>query len=125
MLEFLDKAVDALHLARNVNLLRAMSYALVAFGAMICLSKLWHAAVVADKEGATRFRVVLRLLTLRHVASIYTFIIMYEDAWDVETIRAWHTVLAVVTINRGVALDERRCFSFEPLLLFFGQRFKR
>ena len=125
MFEFLDKVVDAFHLPRNVDLLRTMAYAFATFDAMICLTKLGHAAVVANEEGSSCLLIVLSLLALWHIARIHAFIIMYEDGWNVEAIRARHAVIAVVAVDCGIALDERCCLAFEPLLLLFGERLKR
>ena len=125
MLELFDEVVDALEFARDVNLLWAVGDALAALDAVVGLAEFGHTAVVADEECSTSLCVVRRLLTLWHVAFVHAFIIMYKYGRDVEAIRARHTIVAVVAVNRRVALDECCRFALEPLLFLFGERFKR
>lgn len=51
LLQLLNVVVDATDFARNLDLLGAMAGALVAAYAMAGLTKAWHAAIVAHKEG--------------------------------------------------------------------------
>ena len=106
-------------------MLRAVADALAALDAMTGLPKLGHTAVVADEEGAAGFLVVLCLLALGHVAFVHTFIIMYKDGRNVQPVWARHAIVAVVAVNRRIALDEVCRLAFEPVLFFFGQRFER
>ena len=102
-----------------------MAYAFAALNAMVGLAKLWHTAVVTNKEGTTCFLVVLCLLAFRNISGVDTFVIVNKDGRNVEAIGARHTIFAVVAIDGGIALDECRCFTFEPLLFFFGEGLER
>ena len=52
LFQFLNVVINATYLARNLYLLGAMAGALVAAYAMAGLTKAWHAAVIANEEGA-------------------------------------------------------------------------
>ena len=125
LFELFNKLVYALQLARNVNLLRTMAHALAALDAMVCLTELGNTTIVADEEGTTSLLVVLCLLTFRYISGVDTFVIVNKDGRNVKAIGARHTIFAVVAIDGGIALDECRCFTFEPLLFFFGEGLER
>lgn len=106
MLEFFNKIIYTLEFAGDVYLLRAVGYALATLDAVVCLTEARHAAVIANQEGTPCLLIVLCLLAFWNIALVDTFIIVYENAWDVEAIGAGHTVFAVIAVDGGIALDE-------------------
>ena len=64
--------------------------------AMIRLTQAGHTAVVAHEKGTAGFPVVVIPLVAGHVPFVDTFIIMQQDAGDVQPVGAGHAIVAVV-----------------------------
>jgi hypothetical protein len=55
-----------------------MAFALVATDAVVGLSQLRHATVIANEEGTTGLAIVLVLLALGYITLVYTFVVVKE-----------------------------------------------
>ncbi len=104
--EFLDEAVDASQLAGNVDLLRAMRLASAAGYAVVCLTQARNRPVVTHEERLACLAVVLGLGAFGNIALIDTFIIMEQNAGNVEAVRTGHAVFAVITRNSRILADQ-------------------
>ena len=71
-------------------------YALAATDAMVGLTKLRYAPVVPDKKSPTLLGIFRVFCRAGHVALVYTFVVMREYPWNVNTVRAWHAIFAIV-----------------------------
>ena len=125
LLQLLHKLIDSCELLRDVDILRAMRITLTAVYAMISLTKRRNRAVVADEVDATCLLIVLCLLALRHITLVHALVVVGEDAWDVNTVRARHTILAVVARYGRVADDKICRLALKPVNLFLCQWFQR
>ena len=125
LLQLLHKLIDSCELLRDVDILRTMWITLTAVYAMISLTKRRNRAVVADEVDATCLFVVLRLLALWYVTLVLALVVVGEDAWDINTVRARHTILAVVARHGRVADDKICRFALKPVNLLLCQWFQR
>ena len=125
LLQLLHKLIDSCELLRDVDILRAMRITLSAVYAMISLTKRRNRAVVTDEVDATCLLVVLRLLALRYVTLVHALVVMGEDAWDINTVRTRHTILAVVARYGRVADDKVCRLALKPVNLLLCQWFQR
>ena len=125
LFQLLHKLIDSCELLRDVDILRAMRITLTAVYAMISLTKRRNRAVVADEVDATSLLIVLRLLALWHITLVHALVVVGEDAWDVNAVRARHTILAVVARYGRVADDKICRFALKPVNLFLRQWFQR
>ena len=80
-----------------------MRTALVATDAVVRLTQFGHAAVIADKEGATCGGEMGILLALRQVALGQAFVVVQQDRRNIQSVRAGHTIFAIVA-GDGVEL---------------------
>ena len=69
---------------------------------MAGLPEFGHRAVVSHEEGPSRLAVILILGGRRDIALIDAFVVMGEDAGDVQAVRARHTVLAARAGDGGI-----------------------
>ena len=91
-----NELVNHSHLLRNVYSLRAMLNTLTATYAVIGLSETWNAAVIAYEEGSPLLE-IFRIFTVSgHVAFLYALVVMGEDGWNIDAVRTWHAVVALV-----------------------------
>ena len=120
----LHKIVDACHLSRDVDLLGAVFHAFLASDAVIGLTELRHAPVIADAECATGFAVILGLGVFRNVALIDTFVVVQKHPGYIKTIGARHAVFAVVAGHGGKLHHYVGCI-VEELHLFFRKGLQR
>ena len=67
---------------------------------MARLTQFRDTAVISHEKGPACFPVILLLHAFRDVSLIQTFIVMEQNGRNVQTIRAGHTILAVVAGNR-------------------------
>ena len=125
LLQLLHKLVYSCELLRDVDILRAMRVTLTAVYAMISLTERRDRAVVTDEVYPASLLIVLSLLTLWHITFVHASVIMGEDAWDVNAIRARHTILTIVTRYGRVADDKVCRLAFKPVNLFLRQWFQR
>ena len=125
LLQLLHKLIDAGELLRDVDILRAMRIALTAVYAMVSLTKRRYGAVVADEVDATSLLIVLRLLALRHITLVHALVVVGEDAWDINTVRTRHTILAVVARYGRVADDKICRLALKPVNLLLCQWLQR
>lgn len=86
----------------NINRLRAMRRTLVAPGTMVGLPQFGYTSVISYEKSTACFPIILILAAFRHISFIDTFIVMYQDGRNVNSIRARHAVLAVVARYGGV-----------------------
>ena len=97
---------------------------MVAANAVVGLSKAWHAAVVAHKESLARLGVLGVLAVLNHKSLVDTFIVMAENARNIESVGARHTILAGVARHHR----ERRVkvgYLRKQVQIVVRQRFER
>ena len=125
LFQLLHKLIDSCELLRDVDILRAMWITLSAVYAMIGLTKRRNRAVVTDEVDATCLLIVLSLLALWHITFVHASVIMGEDAWDVNAVRARHTILTVVARYGRVAHDKVCRFTLKPVHLFLCQWLQR
>ena len=125
LFQLLHKLIDSCELLRDVDILRTMRITLSAVDAMVSLTKCRNRAVVADEVYATCLLVVLRFLALWHITLVHSLGVVGEDAWDVNTIRARHTILTIVARYGRVADDKICRLALKPVNLFLCQWFQR
>ena len=125
LFQLLHKLIDSCELLRDVDILRAMWITLSAVYAMISLTKRRNRAVVADEVYPASLLVVLRFLALWYITLVHALVVVGEDAWDINTIRARHTILAVVARHGRIADDKVCRLALKPVNLFLCQWFQR
>lgn len=102
----------------NINRLRAMRRTLVAPGTMVGLPQFGYTSVISYEKSTACFPIILILAAFRHISFIDTFIVMYQDGRNVNSIRARHAVLAVVARYGGV-LHHQICRIIQILSFLF------
>ena len=125
LLQLLHKLIDSCELLRDVDILRTMWIALTAIYAMVSLTKRRNRAVVTDEVYPASLLIVLSLLALWHITFVHASVIMGEDAWDVNAVRARHTILTVVARYGRVAHDKVCRLALKPVHLFLCQWLQR
>ena len=68
--------IDALHLLRDVDTLRAIGRTLIAPDAMAGLPQSWYTAVITNQESLSCLVVIFIMSVSWHISLIDTFIIM-------------------------------------------------
>lgn len=85
-----------MQLLGDIDALRAVRTALVAADAVVRLTQLRHATVIADKEGSTCGGEMGILLALRQVALVQAFVVVKQDRRNIQPVGAGHTIFAIV-----------------------------
>ena len=116
LLQMLYKVIDTPHFLGHVYALGAMRYTLLAAYAMIGLPQAGNRAVIAYQKSATSLFVVFSLPALRHVPFVDTFVIVQQDARNVQAIRTRHAIVATITSDGGILHHQIR--RVEQILLF-------
>lgn len=124
LLQFFDIPVDSMQLCGNVNALRAMRTTLVATYAMRSLPQFRDTSIVTDKKRPPRFPIILILRIYRHISFIKTFVVMQQNSRNINSIRTWHTIFAIVA-RHGVKLHHPVGHPLKKSKLFFAQSFQR
>ena len=106
LFQLLHKLIYSCKLLRNVDILRAMRITLTAVYAMVCLTKGRDRTVVTDEVYPASLLIVLCLLALWHITLVHALVVVGEDTWDVNAVRARHTILTVVARYGRVAHDK-------------------
>ena len=91
---------------------------------MLRLTLLFNSSVKTDEILPALTPVFLGTGINRQGAFVLTFIIMYEDTRDVNTIRTGHAILAVITRN-GLHLHYLLRNAFKKSILFLRSRLQR
>lgn len=115
--------VNPLHLLRDVDALRTVGRTLVAPDTVAGLAELRHAAVVTDKESAAGTAVVL-LTAAGHIPLVDALVVMQQDGGYVYSVRARHTILAVVARD-GLILHHQVCRFLQEGKLIVRQGMQR
>lgn len=121
LLQFLHVIVDALHLLRDVDALRAMHLAFSTCDAMVRLPKFRHTAVISNEECTPSFPVICILGALGNVPLVETLIVVKKNCRNVDSDRAWHAVFAVITRDK-VELHHFRRRILKELEIIGSQR---
>src|SRR5574344_441211 len=79
-----------------LNTLRTAWCALVAADAVCCLAQTRNIAVVTDKESSAFASIIRVFAAVGNVAFVDAFVILHKYGWNIDTVRAWHTVIAGV-----------------------------
>ena len=116
--------VDMAQLLWYLDVLRTVFNAFPASDAVISLSERLYASVVINKILSARLLVVVVLRVCGYLAFVQTFVVMREDARDVDTVRTRHAILAC-----GAWHVVYRCHDFsrllQHLLLIVVERYDR
>lgn len=116
--------VDAFHLSRNINALGAMALTLSTTNAMICLTQTRNAAVITNEEGTACFFVLRVTHFVAVVIFVDTFVVVLEDARDIDSIRTGHAILAVGAGNERI-VDEDLSHVIKHIEFLVGTRIER
>ena len=93
--QLLLKAVNTLHLLRNLNMLRASAHALIATDTVVRLSLSSHALKVGCEVSSAQFLIVACVGVVFDQSIVEAVVEMLKHARDIDAIGAGHTVLAV------------------------------
>ena len=93
--QLLLKAVNALHLLRNLNMLRASAHALIAADAVVRLSLSSHALKVGCEVSSAQFLIVACVGVVLDKTIVEAIVEMLKHARDINAVGAGHAVLAV------------------------------
>lgn len=95
--QLLLKAVNTLHLLRNLNMLRAAAHALIATDTVVRLSLSSHALKVGCEVSSAQFLVIVGIRVVFDQSIVEAVVEMLKHARDIDAVRAGHAVLAVGT----------------------------
>ena len=93
--QLLLKAVNALHLLRNLNMLRAAAHALIATDAVVRLSLSSHAHKIGCDVFSAQFLVIVGVAVVFDQSIVEAIVEMLKHARDINAVGAGHAVLAV------------------------------
>ena len=123
LLQIVHIVRDAVQFVWDVDALRAVRAALITSDAMVGLSQLRHAAVVAYEVSTTGTLVVFVLRVGDDVSLVEALIVVQQQCRDINSIRAGHTVFAVVA-GDSVNLHHLGGGLLQEVELIVGQRFQ-
>ena len=95
-------------------------HTLVASDAMVRLTQTRHTAVITYQKSTTGLTIILVLTAFGQISLIHTFIIMYQDRRNIDTVRTRHAILAIVARHRGI-FKHQLCRLFQKFLILIGQ----
>ena len=113
-----------LQLLGYADVLRAMNNTLTTTYAMVGLSHFWHRTVEANEENASVALVILVHDVARQGALVLAFVVMHENAGNVDAIWTRHAIFAVVARN-GLHAYDFLGHVVEEILFFLCQRHQR
>ncbi len=122
--ECFDIVVDTFHLPGNLDALGAMLHTLAAPDAVVGLTQLGHAAVIANEEGLAGAGVIRVVAVAGEITLGDTLVVVGEHTGDIDAIGARHAVLAVVARD-GVVAHNLVGNAIEEVLLLVGEFLKR
>ena len=93
--QLLLKAVNTLHLLRNLNMLRASAHALIAADAMVGLALPSHALKIGCEVFSAQFLVIVGVRVVLDKTIVEAIVEMLKHARDINAVGAGHAVLAV------------------------------
>ena len=93
--QLLLKAVNALHLLRNLNMLRASAHALIATDTVVGLALPSHALKIGCEVFSAQFLIVACVGVVLDKTIVEAIVEMLKHARDIDAVRAGHAVLAV------------------------------
>ena len=120
-LQRLNKLVEALHLAWNIDALRTMTHTFATSNAMVCLTEFRYGTVITYEVVPALTTILRTSLVMRHITFLYHLVIMCKDGRYIYSVWTRHTVVALVARN-GLEVIDVLCHRHKEIILFLRDR---
>ena len=121
LFEFFNKSVYIVQKAGDIEPLRTMFDTLPASDTMACLPDPLKISVITNQKCATGSAIVCIVAAPWHVPLVDTIVVELQNAGNINTVRAWHTIHTISTRYDRVLLH-KLCRFVKELFLTFVQR---